>query len=53
MLLAKYGIVHKVTSHYYPQANGQAEFANREIKMILEKSVAHRKDWATHLDDAL
>lgn len=52
-LLTKYGVKHKVTSPYHPQANGQAELANREIKLILQKSVANRKDWATHLDDAL
>lgn len=52
-LLIKYGVKHKVTSPYHPQANGQAELANREIKLILQKSVANWKDWAIHLDDAL
>ncbi|KAK6123223.1 hypothetical protein DH2020_043029 [Rehmannia glutinosa] len=53
-LLAKYGVKHKVALAYYPQANGQAEVANREIKQILEKTVnINRKDWALKLDDAL
>ncbi|KAM6563688.1 hypothetical protein CsatB_023686 [Cannabis sativa] len=35
-------------------SNGQAEISNREIKMILEKTVQRStKDWARKLDDAL
>ncbi|KAK6133005.1 hypothetical protein DH2020_033296 [Rehmannia glutinosa] len=53
-LLEKYGFKHKVALAYHPQANGQAEVANREIKQILEKTVnINRKDWALKLDDAL
>ncbi|KAK6123871.1 hypothetical protein DH2020_042385 [Rehmannia glutinosa] len=53
-LLAKYGVKHKVALTYHPQANGQAEVANREIKQILEKTVnINRKNWAMKLDDAL
>ncbi|XP_071912141.1 uncharacterized protein [Coffea arabica] len=45
---------HKTSLSYHPQANGQAELANREIKLILEKTVnKSRKDWATKLDDTL
>ncbi|KAK6159300.1 hypothetical protein DH2020_006614 [Rehmannia glutinosa] len=39
-LLAKYGVKHKVALAYHPQANGQAEVANREIKQILEKTTS-------------
>lgn len=53
IVLAKYEVKHEVTSPYHPQANGQTELANREIKWILEKTVANRKDWSTRLDDAL
>ncbi|KAK6115897.1 hypothetical protein DH2020_008166 [Rehmannia glutinosa] len=53
-LLAKYGVKHKMALAYHPQANGQAEVANREIKQNLEKTVnINRKDWAMKLDDAL
>ncbi|XP_075483776.1 uncharacterized protein LOC142523927 [Primulina tabacum] len=53
-LLAKYDVKHRVTLAYHPQANGQAEISNREIKQILEKTVkTNRKDWAIKLDDAL
>jgi len=54
-LLSKYGVTHKVALAYHPQANGQVELANRELKHILEKTVSRsRKDWwATKLDDAL
>ena len=39
---------------YYPQKNGQAEVSNREVKMILEKTVnPSRKDWSQQLDDTL
>ena len=53
-LLKKYGVTHKVSTTYHPQTNGQAELANREIKHILEKTVAlNRKDWSLCLTDAL
>ncbi|XP_073035192.1 uncharacterized protein [Primulina eburnea] len=45
---------HRVTLAYHPQANGQEEISNREIKQILEKTVkTNRKDWEIKLDDAL
>ncbi|XP_072071896.1 uncharacterized protein [Arachis hypogaea] len=53
-LLKKYGIIHKVTTAYHLQKNGQVEVSNREIKHILEKVVKpHRRDWSTSLADAL
>ena len=53
-MLKKYGVTHKVSTAYHPQTNGQAELANREIKHILEKTVApNRKDWSLRLADAL
>ncbi|XP_073057250.1 uncharacterized protein [Primulina eburnea] len=53
-LLAKDDVKHKMTLAYHPQANGQAEVSNLEIKQILEKTVkTNRKDWALKLDDAL
>ncbi|XP_074305325.1 uncharacterized protein LOC141640420 [Silene latifolia] len=48
------GVQHRRSLVYHPQANGQAEISNREIKMILEKTVSRsRKDWSTKLNDAL
>ena len=53
-LLKKYGITHRVSTAYHPQTNGQAEVSNRQIKGILEKTVApNRKDWSLRLEDAL
>ena len=49
-----YGVVHRISTPYHSQTNGQAEISNREIKRILEKIVQpNRKDWSTRLDDAL
>ena len=46
-LLRKYDCRHKTLLSYHPQTNEQAELANREIKLILEKMVnKSRKDWA-------
>jgi len=53
-LLKKYGVHHKHGLGYHPQTSGQVKISNREIKVILEKTVARsRKDWADKLDDAL
>ena len=52
-LLAKYGVKHKVFLAYHPRTNGQAEISNREIKLILEKTIDRsRKDWSTKLSCA-
>ena len=53
-LMRRYGVLHKVSTAYHPQTNGQAELANREVKQILEKTVnPNRKDWSLRLSDAL
>ncbi|KAI3510680.1 hypothetical protein L1887_17812 [Cichorium endivia] len=53
-LLKKYGVHHRIGLAYHPQTSGQVEVSNREIKSILEKTVASsRKDWSIKLDDAL
>ncbi|XP_042387425.1 uncharacterized protein LOC121979502 [Zingiber officinale] len=53
-LMSKYGVVHRVSTSYHPQTNGQAEISNREIKQILKKTIKlDRKDWSRRLDDAL
>lgn len=53
-LMRRYGVLHKVSTAYHPQTNGQAELANREVKQILKKTVnPNRKDWSLRLSDAL
>jgi len=44
-VLEQYNVQHKVATPYHPQTNGQAEISNRELKQILEKTIASsRKD---------
>ena len=53
-LLKKFGVQHKVTMPYHPQANGQVELWNKEVKKILKRIVKlDGKDWANKLDEAL
>ena len=53
-LLKKNGVHHRVTTPYHPQANGQVEVSNREIKKILKKIIRpDGKDWSSRLYDAL
>ncbi|XP_027152176.1 uncharacterized protein LOC113752256 [Coffea eugenioides] len=54
VLFRKYGVLHRVSTSYHPQTNGQAEVSNREIKSILKKMVRpDRKDWSQRLEDTL
>lgn len=47
-------IIHKKSTVYYPQANGQAESSNKILLRILKKIVAeNKKDWDQKLDSAL
>ena len=53
-LLKKYGVHHRVTTSYHPQANGQVEVNNREVKNILKKIICtDGRDWAAKLPNAL
>ena len=52
--MRKYSINHKLSIPYYPQTNGQVEVTNRQIKLILKKTIGqNRKDWSVKLNDAL
>ena len=53
-VLHKYGVQHRTSLAYHPQANGQVEVSNREIKSIMEKTVnSSRKGWLKKIKDAL
>ena len=53
-LLKRHGVHHRVTTPYHPQANGQVEVSNREVKNILKKIIRpDGKDWVHKLPDAL
>ncbi|GKC38547.1 reverse transcriptase domain-containing protein, partial [Tanacetum coccineum] len=52
--IKKYRVVHRFSTAYHPQTNGQVENTNRAIKRILEKTIGNnRKEWSHKLDDAL
>lgn len=52
--LLKYGVRHRIATPYHPQTSGQIEISNREIKKILEKTVATSwQDWSSKLHEAL
>ena len=54
VLMHKYSISHKLSTVYHPQTNMHVEVTNRQIKLILEKTVGqNRKDWSVKLIDAL
>ena len=53
-MLAKYDVNHRIVSPYHPQSSGQVELSNREIKLILQRTVNRsRKNWSKKSDDAL
>jgi transposase InsO family protein len=53
-LMQKYGVKHRVTTPYHPQANGQVESTNKVLENILTKAVEiHRRYWAQKLPEAL
>ena len=53
-ILRKYGVHHRVSTPYHPQANGQVEVSNREVKNILKKIIrTDGRYWAAKLPDAL
>jgi len=50
----EYSISHKLSTVYHPQTNGQVKVTNKQIKLILEKTVGQNwKDWLIKLIDAL
>ncbi|GKA26826.1 putative nucleotidyltransferase, ribonuclease H [Tanacetum coccineum] len=52
--MKRYGVVHRFSTAYHPQTNGQVENTNQAIKHILEKTIGNnRKEWSYKLDDAL
>ncbi|MCY6525031.1 DDE-type integrase/transposase/recombinase, partial [Actinobacillus pleuropneumoniae] len=42
-MLQKYHIKHKMTTPYYPQANGQVESTNKVIEAILTKTIKENR----------
>ncbi|GKA02177.1 reverse transcriptase domain-containing protein [Tanacetum coccineum] len=52
--MKRYGLVHRFSTAYHPQTNGQVKNTNHARKRILEKTIGNnRKDWSYKLDDAL
>ena len=54
VLTQEFMILHRKSTTYYPQANGQAESTNKVMKIALTKMAnANRTDWDTKLHAAL
>ncbi|GJW14464.1 putative reverse transcriptase domain-containing protein [Tanacetum coccineum] len=52
--MKRYGVVHRFTTAYHLQTNGQVKNTNQAIKHILEKTIRNnKKEWSNKLDDAL
>ena len=50
-MLAKYDVNHRIVSPYQPQSSGQVELSNREIKLVLRKTVNRsRMNWSKNID---
>jgi transposase InsO family protein len=53
-LINKYHVLHRTTSPYHPQGNGQVESTNKVIEVILTKTVReHCRDWSNRLHETL
>ena len=53
-LTQHYAVVHKMSTPYYPQANGLEKSTNKTLQTILKKIVnENRTDWDTKLHTAL
>src|ERR1700732_323082 len=51
---SSFGIKHKFSAPYHPQANGQAEASNKTIIYILKRRLEEQgQDWVKHLPAAL
>ena len=49
-MLAKYDVNHRIASPYHPQSSAQVELSNRELKLILQKTVNRsRNNWSRNL----
>ena len=52
--LKELGAKHNIATPYHPQASGQAETSNKQIKNILQKTVIEMgKEWKNMLPGAL
>nr|GEZ95764.1 reverse transcriptase domain-containing protein [Tanacetum cinerariifolium] len=53
-VMLKYGVTHRLSTVYHPQASGQVEVSNHGLKRILERTIGeNRASWSDKLDDAL
>nr|GEW96356.1 reverse transcriptase domain-containing protein [Tanacetum cinerariifolium] len=53
-VMCKYGVTHRLSTAYHPQASGQVEVSNRGLKRILERTIGqNHASWSDKLDDAL
>nr|GEY88890.1 reverse transcriptase domain-containing protein [Tanacetum cinerariifolium] len=54
IVMAKYGVTHRLSTAYHPQTSGHVEVTNRRLKRILERTVGeNHASWSDKLEDAL
>nr|GFB02615.1 reverse transcriptase domain-containing protein [Tanacetum cinerariifolium] len=54
LVMAKYGVTHRLSTAYHPQTSGQIEVTNRGLKRILERTIGeNRASSSDKLEDVL
>nr|GEV41678.1 reverse transcriptase domain-containing protein [Tanacetum cinerariifolium] len=53
-VMIKYGLTHRLSTAFHPQASGQVQVSNHGLKRILEMTIGkNHASWSDKLDDAL
>nr|GEY16060.1 reverse transcriptase domain-containing protein [Tanacetum cinerariifolium] len=53
-IMSKYGVTHRLSTAYHPQASGHVEVTNRGLKRIFKRTVGENRTlWSDKLEDAV